>query len=106
MESHIAARVADQNGLPFAAVRVVSDSWQQSLPPAALVAMSTTGKVDLVAVLRSLISQPGQIPALMRTAWEAEKAFRALFRYRHVLNPFPEVGLLSADVSELSLNVS
>lgn len=101
MESHVAASVAREHGFPFAAVRVVSDSWHQSLPPAALVAMARTGKVDLYAVLCSLVSRPGQIPALIRTAWEAEKAFRALFHCRHVLSP----GLFPTELRELSLDM-
>jgi hopanoid-associated phosphorylase len=105
MESHIAARVAHEHGLPFAAVRIVSDSYRQSLPPAALVGMSSTGKVDVLAVLLSLVGKPAQIPSLIRTAWEAEKAFRTLFRYRHVLNPIADVGLIPADLGELSLDV-
>ncbi len=101
MESHIAARVAQEHGLPFAALRVVSDSASQSLPPAALVAMAQDGNVDLPAVLRSLARRPGQIASLVRTAWEAEKAFRVLFRCRHVL----DAGPVAADLGELSLDV-
>jgi len=92
MESHVAARVAHEHGLPFAAFRVVSDTHRQALPPAALVAMLPNGKIDVRAVLRSLALSPSQIPTLIRTAWEAEKAFRALFRCRHVLAPAPVAG--------------
>lgn len=102
MESHVAARVADEFGVPFAAVRVVSDSAARALPPAALVAMSKSGEVDVVAVLRSLVTQPSQIPALIRTAWEAEKAFRVLLRCRHVV---ATSGLAAANLGELSLDV-
>ena len=97
MESHIAARIARRHGRPFAAVRVVSDSSHQSLPPAALAGMASNGKMDVLAVLRSLATKPTQIPALVRTAWEAEKAFRALFHCRHVLNP----ALLPAELGEM-----
>jgi adenosylhomocysteine nucleosidase len=103
MESHVAARVADEFSVPFAAVRVVSDSATRALPPAALVAMSKSGEVDVVAVLRSLMSRPSQIPALIRTAWEAEKAFRVLLRCRHVVAATG--GLAAADLGELSLDV-
>lgn len=105
MESHVAARIARDHALPFAVVRIVSDSHRQSLPPAALVGMSQSGKVNLPAVMRSVIAKPSQIPALLRTAWETEKAFQALFRCRHVLNPVAEVGLGPADLRELSLDV-
>lgn len=82
MESHRVARLAGERGLPFAVLRVVSDTAQQSLPPAARVAMRRDGRIDVPAVLRSLAGKPGQIPALIRTAWEAEKAFRILGRCR------------------------
>jgi adenosylhomocysteine nucleosidase len=101
MESHIAAAMAQEFGLPFAALRVVSDSSRASLPHAAEVAMSPNGKVDFLAVLRSLMARPGQIPALLQTAWDAEKAFGVLFRCRHVLAP----GLAPANLGELSLDV-
>jgi adenosylhomocysteine nucleosidase len=106
MESHIAADIAQECRLPFAVVRIISDSHRQTLPPAALVGMSQAGKVNLPAVLRSVVAKPTQIPALLRTAWEAERAFQALFRCRHVLNPAAELGLGPADLSELSLDVS
>lgn len=96
MESHIAAKIADEHRLPFAALRVVSDTHRQALPPAALVAMLPSGKIDVRAVLRSLASKPSQIPVLIRTAWEAEKAFRALFRCRHVLAPAPVAAVATA----------
>jgi adenosylhomocysteine nucleosidase len=105
MESHIAARVAHERGLPFAAIRVVSDSAERALPPAALIAMSPTGGIDFYALLHSLYANPGQIPALLRTAWEAEKAFRVLFSCRHVLDPVGDPVLAPVDLGELSLHV-
>lgn len=80
MESHIAARVARRHGLPFAVARVVSDAADRTLPPAARVGMRPDGGMDLAAVLRALLAAPLQLPALIRTGWEAERAFRALLR--------------------------
>jgi adenosylhomocysteine nucleosidase len=80
MESHIVARVARRRRLPFAAARVVSDAAHRTLPPAARVGMKLDGGMDLPAVLRSLLANPGQLPALIRTGLEAERAFRALLR--------------------------
>ncbi|MDR4306209.1 hypothetical protein IHQ68_06205 [Chelatococcus sambhunathii] len=85
MESHIAERVARRHGLPFAVVRAVSDDARRSLPPAALVGMRPDGGVDLGAVLRSLAKDPAQLPALIATGRDAEKAFRALLRGFHRL---------------------
>ena len=87
MESHVVARVAERHRLPFAVARVVSDAAQRSLPPAARVGMKSDGRMDLPAVLRSLMAHPGQLPALMRTGLEAERSFRALLRGYRRLGP-------------------
>ena len=76
MESHVAARVARRHRLPFAAARVVSDPAHRTLPPAARVAMKPDGRVDLPAVMRSLLAHPAQLPALIRTGRDAERGFR------------------------------
>jgi hopanoid-associated phosphorylase len=86
MESHVAARVALAHGLPFAALRVVSDDAHRSLPHAAQIAMHPSGGVDVPAVLRSVLRAPLQILPLIRTAWEAEIAFAALLRCCGVLH--------------------
>lgn len=85
MESHVAARVAARHRLPFAAARVICDPVHRSLPPAARVGMRADGRVDVVAVLRSLVSAPGQVPDLIRTAFDAERAFKALLRGHRLL---------------------
>lgn len=78
MESHIAARVASRRGLPFAAIRAISDTGSETLPPAALVGMNPDGSMALGKVLASLARRPAQLPALIRTGRSAEAAFRAL----------------------------
>jgi hopanoid-associated phosphorylase len=87
MESHLAARAARERGLPFAALRVISDRADHSLPPAALVAMKPDGSIALGRVVKSVAMNPAQVPALIRTAREAEKAFAALLRCVEVLGP-------------------
>jgi len=66
MESHVAARVAARRGLPFLAIRAISDTADESLPPAALVGMAPDGGLALGAVLLSLVRYPAQLPALLR----------------------------------------
>src|SRR5215471_5012135 len=80
MESHLAARVAGERGLPFATLRVISDRADHSLPQAVLVAMEPDGSIALGRVLKSVATNPAQIPALIRTARESEKAFATLLR--------------------------
>ncbi|WP_296612930.1 phosphorylase [Sphingomonas sp.] len=78
MESHVAARVAVRKGLPFAALRVISDRADDDLPPAALVGMRPDGGMALGAVLASLARNPRQLSALIRTGRQADQAFRSL----------------------------
>ena len=87
MELHVAAEVAARHKAPFAAIRVVADTARQSLPPAALLGMRPDGGVDLEAVLRSIAGMPGQLPDLMRTAWDAGLALRSLRSVRTLLGP-------------------
>jgi hopanoid-associated phosphorylase len=84
-ESHVAARAAAANKLPFAAFRVVADPAHRQLPHAALVAMRPDGSIALGAILGSLMRDPRQIPQLMRTANDARAAFVALFCGRKML---------------------
>jgi adenosylhomocysteine nucleosidase len=87
MESHIAARAAQRRGLPFVAIRTISDAAERALPPAALAALKPDGGVDIFGVARSLVARPAQIPALIRTARESERAFAALLGCLSLLGP-------------------
>jgi hypothetical protein len=63
--------------------------------------MRPTGGIDFGAVFRAIGRAPRQLPALIRTAWEAEVAFAALFRCRHALTggfAGPELGKLVLDI--------
>jgi hopanoid-associated phosphorylase len=85
MESHVAAAFAARHGLPFAALRVISDGADRALPPAAQAGMKKDGGMNLPAVLLSLAKTPRQLPALIRTGREAEVAFKALFDVHDLL---------------------
>jgi len=101
MESHIAARVAADHGLPFAILRVISDSAADALPPAFAVAMQPGGGTDYAALIASLATRPGQLPAFVRAARHAMTALRALLRGRVLLGPrflLPDAGERAADV--------
>jgi len=87
MESHIVARLARRHGVPFAALRAVSDTADRVLPKAARAGLRADGEPDIFAVLKSLIADPRQLPALIRTAFEADAALRALVGARHLLGP-------------------
>lgn len=85
MESHLAARLAAQCGLPFAAVRVIADPAHRDVPGAALAGLGPDGKADGLAVLRALAAAPSQTPLLMRVAVDVAIARAALFRSRQLL---------------------
>jgi hypothetical protein len=101
MESHIAARIARRHCLPFVSARVISDAAHRTLPPAARVGMRRDGRVDMSAVLKSLLAAPWQLPALIRTGLEAELGFRALLRGHRILGP----GLAGPNVGKLPLDM-
>ena len=87
MESHIAARLAIEHGLPFVALRVVADPAARAVPPAALAGMRKDGRVDVGAVLLSLARQPGRLPAMIGLAADTRRAMSQLFRCHRLLGP-------------------
>src|SRR5262249_24794511 len=78
MESHIVARIARLHRIPFAALRVVSDPADRRLPPLVATALTPEGHVNYRAVLKALLAEPGQIPALVTTARDSKTALDAL----------------------------
>src|SRR5207253_11404766 len=88
-ESHVAARIAGVHRIPFAACRAVIDPAHSVLPPAAVFGLRHDGTPDVIAVLRSVMRQPSQLPALARTALDARPAGAALRRGRRL----PRAGL-------------
>ena len=87
MESHVAARIAAEHRVPFAAFRVITDPSHRALPPAALVATTAEGAVDFHAIMRSLIRHPKQVPTLFRLALDSWAARQALVPGRRFLGP-------------------
>lgn len=78
MESHVAAEAARIAGVPFVALRCISDTAADTLPPAVAVAMRPGGRLAPGAVLASILRRPGQIPALIRVALRFNHAYRVL----------------------------
>ena len=87
MESHIVAQAATERGLPFAVLRAVSDDAQHTLPPAAAFGLNTEGAVDYSAVILSLLDEPSQFRALIRTARDTDTAMKALKNCIRCLGP-------------------
>jgi len=86
MESHIGAAYAAANGLPFAAIRVISDPAMRALPPLAKQALKADGRIDVGAVLGGIARAPSQITTLIRAGGDAGKAFAGLRRCRRLVD--------------------
>jgi adenosylhomocysteine nucleosidase len=78
MESHIAAAYAAEAGLPFAALRVISDPASRALPELARSAVKPNGDIDLRKVLRGLARNPMSLRALVSTGIDFNRALRSL----------------------------
>ena len=78
MESHIAAAYATKAGLPFAALRVISDPASRALPPLAVAAIKPNGDIDLRKVLRGLARNPMTLRALVSTGIDFNRALKSL----------------------------
>ncbi len=102
MESHIAARVAARHGLPFAALRIISDTARETLPLAARIGMRPDGGMALGAVLASLARHPVQLPALIRTGRNAGTALGVLRRAHDAL---ARGGIDRLDLGELGFEL-
>jgi adenosylhomocysteine nucleosidase len=89
METHAVARAARDAGVPFAVVRAVSDSASFALPRSAQAGFKADGEPDVGAVLAALLRRPWELPALIRTALDAENAFKSLSRAAGALTPPP-----------------
>lgn len=87
MESHVAAAVAAERGLPFAILRCVSDGARHLLPHAITVSMRPDGGVDAKAMLRSLASRPGQAADVAKTSAGFMRAIRELRRGAATVGP-------------------
>lgn len=82
-ETHIAAQFANEHGLPFLAIRAVSDSVHKPLPPAALLPLDAEdGSADGIAIAKSLLLNPLQLPSLIRAAFHYRKALTSLRIFR------------------------
>jgi adenosylhomocysteine nucleosidase len=78
MESAAVAVAADQAGLPFVALRVVSDSLDQTLPSCVLSAYDTSGHLKMRRLLGGLVQHPKELLEWIRLTTSLRKARRTL----------------------------
>lgn len=78
MESGAVAERAAQAGIPFVVVRSVVDPANQSLPGTATGSVDHYGRPQMLRLLRGLLRQPGDLPALMRLGKQMQAALQSL----------------------------
>jgi adenosylhomocysteine nucleosidase len=96
MESHIAADYAARAGLPFAAVRVISDPASRELPTLAASVIKPNGDIDLRKVMHGIARDPSSLLELVSTGLDFNRALRSLRGCRGFL--LGGEGLLAADL--------
>ncbi len=80
MESHAIAEAAFDAGVPFAAIRIVSDPSNRYIPEAALAGVTAAGGVSIGPVIRTVAARPWELFELFSLALDARIAFAALRR--------------------------
>jgi hopanoid-associated phosphorylase len=85
MESHVVATVGAAHGIPVAAMRVITDPAERTLPASAVAAMRPNGTTNIGAMIRAMLMRPREIPALFQTAFDALAARATLVRGRRLL---------------------
>jgi adenosylhomocysteine nucleosidase len=93
MESLVAARFAQERGIPLAILRVVCDPADRAVPAIATEALRPDGGVDLARVLARSMASPAQIPGLLAVARDSAMAHRGLRRCRGLPGLFLGLGL-------------
>jgi adenosylhomocysteine nucleosidase len=96
MESHIAADYAAKAGLPFAALRVVSDPAHRALPALAMAAIKPNGDVDLRKIMRGVVRNPLTLRDLVSTGIDFSRALKSLRGCRGFL--LGSESLVAADI--------
>ena len=87
MESQVVARAAELHGVPLAAIRVVVDPVERTIPRSALAGARPDGTIDPLAVMRSLLRYPRDLAGLIRLSLDTRAARATLVRGRDRLGP-------------------
>lgn len=87
IETGAVAHVADALGVPFGALRAISDGVDHTLPHAALGAVGPGGDIRVAHVLVRLALRPMDLPAMIRLARGSARGFASLGRCARDLLP-------------------
>jgi hopanoid-associated phosphorylase len=80
LESEAAAAFAAAHGLPFAALRAVADTAEDSIPAAAARGLSLSGRPAVARVALGLLRRPQELPAVLELARRTRLALESLRR--------------------------
>lgn len=80
MESHDVAAAARSAGVPFLAIRAISDGADMAIPSSALRGVSADGGRHALGTLLGLLLAPWELVALIRLARDSQTALTALRR--------------------------
>lgn len=81
MESFTILSVAEERKLPAAAIRVVSDLFDEDMPADISTTVDERGRVKIGEVVKHVASHPLQLPALIRLGRQSHTAAEALCHF-------------------------
>jgi adenosylhomocysteine nucleosidase len=87
MESHVVAHAAARHGVPVAAIRVVVDPAQRTIPRSALAGTRADGTIDAMGIIRSLLRYPRDLAGLVQMSFDARAARATVVRGSALLGP-------------------
>ena len=87
MESHAVAEAAHEAGVPFAALRIVSDPSNRYIPVSALAGVTAAGGISAGAVIGAVALRPWEMIDLLSLALDARIAFGSLRRVARLAAP-------------------
>jgi adenosylhomocysteine nucleosidase len=84
MESGAVAKVAQEAGVPFMAVRAIADSADMAIPQSPLEAVDEFGELSLPTLLTGLLRHPSELFDMIRLGWNFRAARVTLSKVVHL----------------------
>jgi hopanoid-associated phosphorylase len=104
MESHVVAQAAAQHDVPLAAIRVVVDPAERTIPRSALAGTKADGTIDALGIVKSLMRYPGDLIGLIQMSFDARAARATLIRGSALIGP--GLGLLEGASSHGAVGIA